>query len=218
MNRTEALNRTKDFWDSFYTKKRTQKITYPSPFALWTIDGYLGKDDIVLEIGCGDGRDSFVLVENVKRVVAIDGCKVAISNNKQRIEASSKNISFIAMDFANIDQLDIKYNICYSRFVLHAIPEPLEDRVLKHIYNALPKGGKMIHEFRTNHDKLMQKGELLSSNERLTDHYRRFIDTTSFRKKLFKLGFKELYFIESNGLALYKDENPVVARIVVEKL
>ena len=38
-------------------------------------------------------------------------------------------------------------------------------------------------EFRTTKDNLMRKGKKLSSNERYTDHYRRFIDVKKFEKK-----------------------------------
>jgi len=218
VNRTDALKQTKEFWNNFYTKHRQNN---PSPFALWSIDNYINKDDTVFEIGCGDGRDSFAFVANANSILAIDGCEVVVECNNKQLQKLSfgQNIVFKAIDFTYIDTLnnDFKFTVCYSRFVLHAIPETLEDILLEYIYKNLPKGGKMIHEFRTNHDELMQKGEQLSSNERLTDHYRRFIDTKLFRKKLSKLGFKELYFIESDGLAIYKNENPVVARVVVEK-
>lgn len=219
MNRTDALKQTKKFWNNFYAKNRQNK---PSPFAIWSIDNYIHKDDNIFEIGCGDGRDSFAFVANNNSILAIDGCEVAIEyNNKQLQKLSYKpNALFKAIDFTNLNTLNtnFKFTLCYSRFVLHAIPEDLEDILLEYIYKNLPRGGKMIHEFRTNHDKLMQQGEQLSQSERLTDHYRRFINTKLFREKLLKLGFKELFFLESNNLAPYKDENPVVARIVVEKV
>jgi hypothetical protein len=81
----------------------------------------------------------------------------------------------------------------------------------------LPTNALMVHEFRTNKDPLMMKGEVISANERMTDHYRRFIDTQVFRHKLTTLGWEEVYFEESHGLAVFGDEDPVVARCVFKK-
>jgi hypothetical protein len=51
----------------------------------------------------------------------------------------------------------------------------------------------------------------------MTDHYRRFIDSQTFRNKLLLLGWEIVYFEESNGLAVFGDEDPVVARCVFKK-
>lgn len=75
----------------------------------------------------------------------------------------------------------------------------------------------MLHEFRTTRDPLSRQGERLSATERWTDHYRRFIDTTAFRTKLKQLGLQEIAFHEGTGMATFGEEDPVVARIVVQK-
>ena len=219
MNKQKVLKQTKEFWAKFYSKKEITK-TEPSSFALWSMDRYIKKSDNIFEIGCGNGRDSFAFIENGNSIFAIDACKIAISDNNQYLKKLSKNnqATFKSIDFNDLYDLEYdfldKIDIFYSRFVLHAIPEELEDMLLTYMYQKLPKNGKIIHEFRTNHDQLMNYGEELSENERVTDHYRRFIDTKKFRNKLSKLGFKELYFIESNGLAIFGKDNPVVARVV----
>jgi len=219
LNQKKALEKTVSFWKNFY-KNSNPKDTNPTPFALWCLEHYITKDDSIFEIGCGDGRDSFAFINNKNQFFGIDGCNIAIEKNKLYL----KNLSFSqnyfeTVDFNKIESLNNieNFNIFYSRFVLHAIPEVLEDKILRFIHKNLPVGGKMLHEFRTNHDRLMQKGESLSENERLTDHYRRFINAQKMRKKLIKIGFNELYFIESDDLAIYGEENPVVARIVSEK-
>ena len=49
------------------------------------------------------------------------------------------------------------------------------------------------------------------------NHKRRFIETDIFRKQVMDLGFKELYFIEKNNLSIYKNDNPVLMRLILEK-
>ena len=54
-------------------------------------------------------------------------------------------------------------------------------------------------------------------NTFLTDHKRRFIDSNVFVRKMLSLGFVLLYFTEKNNLSIYKDDNPVLMRIVLRK-
>ncbi len=78
--------------------------------------------------------------------------------------------------------------------------------------------GLFLIEFRTIIDPLFKSGKKLSDFERFTDHYRRFIDGTKFLTQLINVGFHVKLFIEDKGLAKYYDEDPVVARCVLEKL
>lgn len=61
---------------------------------------------------------------------------------------------------------------------------------------------------------MYQKGKSLSDNENFTDHYRRYMDYKGFLKKLEDLGFKIIFSIEDKDLAIYKDDNPYVIRII----
>ncbi|MDY0185760.1 MAG: class I SAM-dependent methyltransferase [Desulfuromonadaceae bacterium] len=224
----DALEQTQDFWREFYARSFASGALRhtPSPFAQWCMQTQLLAKHTILELGCGNGRDSFAFVQHGHSVLAVDGCEVAITDNLAHYHAQDLNGSarFHTLDFAQLNDLPTligtslaQVDILYTRFVLHAIPEVLEDALLDFAARTLPKGGRMLHEFRTNRDPLLQKGEVLSANERLTDHYRRFLDADTFRQKLGALGWKELFFIESQGLAVFGNDNPVVARVVVEK-
>ena len=106
----------------------------------------------------------------------------------------------------------------YSRFVMHAMPEDAETRALNRSWHLLKSHGKLFLEFRTIHDPLMEKGDQLTETERMTDHYRRFIDFSVFCKKLTNLGFVIEYAIEKQGLATFGNDDPVVGRIVATKI
>jgi hypothetical protein len=63
----------------------------------------------------------------------------------------------------------------------------------------------------------MKKGEHISDTERKTDHYRRFVDFSTFCDKVTTLGFSLDYTIEKRGLARFGNDDPVVGRIVAVK-
>tara|TARA_B100001939_G_C16486912_1_gene423807 strand:- start:243 stop:470 length:228 start_codon:yes stop_codon:yes gene_type:complete len=73
-------------------------------------------------------------------------------------------------------------------------------------------------EFRSDKDPLMKLGKKISENERYTDHYRRFVNFDKFKNKLNKQGFKIIYQIEKRGLSKVKNDNPVLCRIIFQKI
>ena len=64
----------------------------------------------------------------------------------------------------------------------------------------------------------MKKGKKLSKYERLTDHYRRFIDPKKFQKKLQSLEFKILYKKLGINLSKSSNDNPHLCRIIFKKV
>ena len=209
------LRRT-EYWD-FYYKKRKAPIS-PSPFALFCHENFLDRHSHILEFGCGNGRDSFYF-SKTHRVTAIDESKVVIEASQLRADQEGiLNINFLQGQFgAVIDGLPKEVDAVYARFVIHAMPEEAETKALLESKRLLKNGGKLLLEFRTTQDSLMKQGEEISGTERVTDHYRRFINFTKFCSKLSELGFSIDYSIEKQGLATYGSDDPVVGRIVATK-
>lgn len=217
--------KTSQYWNAFYGKK--ELLHEPSPFAKWCLaEQWINQGSAVLELGCGNGRDAFCFIHHNIYTLAVDASAVAIEQNSAQAEKDNRKdwADFISIDFSDIEQLKstasealAKINTVYCRFVLHAVPKPLADKVLDFSFEVLPTGGKICLEFRTINDPLFQQGEAISETERITDHYRRFIDAEKFRTEMKNKGWKELYFLESDGLAIFKQENPVVARFVFAK-
>ena len=63
----------------------------------------------------------------------------------------------------------------------------------------------------------MKKGKKISKYERMTDHYRRFIDPNKFKKKLEKLGFKILYKKLGINMSKSPNDNPHLCRIIFSR-
>jgi bifunctional enzyme CysN/CysC len=208
-------NRTQ-YWDSYYQKRKAP--ISPSSFALFCSANFLDKHCHILEFGCGNGRDSFYFSKS-NRVTAIDESKVVVDTNRSRAEQEGVlNIDFLQGEFGTeIKGLPREVDAVYGRFVIHAMPEEAETRALLESWRLLKDGGKLFLEFRTTQDALMNKGEQLSGTERITDHYRRFVDFSKFCLKLSELGFVLEYSIEKQGLASFGSDDPVVGRVVAIK-
>ena len=204
-----------DHWKDYY--KSNIAPQNPSSFA-----EYVYKDmnnanlKSILEIGCGNGRDTFYFSNNNLAVTAIDYSKEAIESCKENDNLNK--ISFYSGKIDDISELSSsKYDCIYSRFVLHAMPLKEEKIVINKSFQMLNDGGKFYVECRSTGDPLFRKGEVISSNERSEGHYRRFIDFNELKSRLIDAGFEIEESLESNGLAIYKDDDPVVIRIIAKK-
>ena len=207
----------KSYWEKYYNRKKKIDIGFndPSGFGTFILD-YLGKSySRIIELGCGNGRDSIYFAENEKTVLAIDQCKNTISELKK----INKNLSADTADFTNMP-LDngFKPDAIYSRFTMHSIDEAGEDRTIDWASKLLKPGGLFLLEARTVLDPLCGIGENKGGNVWFTDHYRRFVVADEIAEKFVKKGFEVQYKIEQNNLSVYKDDNPVVLRLIVSKL
>lgn len=204
------------YWNSYYLRRKAP--IYPSSFALFCSANYLIKNCHILEFGCGNGRDSFYF-SKAHRVTAIDESVVVVEANRDRaLQEGVLSLDFFHGEFGTfIPGLPNEVDAVYGRFVMHAMSEEAETRVLRESWRLLRNGGKLFLEFRTTRDPLMTNGTQLSKNERVIDHYRRFIDFAEICKKLLSMAFNLEFAIERQGLATHGFDDPVVGRIVATK-
>ncbi len=204
----------KMYWDNYY--KNIKKDTRPSNFSQFFLKKFLNKNSILLDIGTGDGRDAFFFDKKIKFVYAIDNSSVAIkNNNKKKKKLNLRKIFFKKMSINNLKYFKTKkIKYVYARFFLHAINTKKENIFLKNLKSNFDLNVFVALEFRTVNDKLIRKGKKISKYERVTDHYRRFIDTKKFEKKLKDNNFKIVYKKEGINLSKTPKENPHLCRLV----
>ena len=109
------------------------------------------------------------------------------------------------------------FDIVYARFVLHALNEYEAQQAFKWIFEHLNNGGLFYSESRSINDKIFGKGEKIEKHIYKTDHRRRFLVKNDLLKELESFGFTINYVLEKQGLAVYKDSDPVVIRVVAQK-
>ena len=208
----------KEYWDEYYATH--SKPNDASTFAEFVLDR-LEEGKTLIELGCGNGRDSLFFSKNGLNVVAVDQVDSEIKFLNENY--ASENITFVAGDFTNLatSEEDLikntQFDYIYSRFTFHSINEAKEDRTLDWISNHLD-GGLFLLEARSLNDPMFKKGDALSDTENFTTHYRRYMDLDKITQNLESRNFEIIYKIEDNDLAVYKDDNPYVIRIIARKL
>ena len=208
------------YWRKFY--KHTPPPP-PSSFARLVASKAGSKPLVVAELGCGNGRDSIYFASLGHRVVAGDRAQSGLKQGEAARDAAMlPDLSFVRVDAASPISLSRFVKLAksaartterdvllYMRFFLHSVPEPTEDNIL-HAVRALPPGSYVAMEFRTVQDADTPKA--------FGQHYRRFIDADELARKMSeKYGIDVLHLEQGRGLAVYKDEDPHVARIVARR-
>ena len=202
------------YWDEYYQKDNAP--SFPSPFAEYVASKLSTKQNI-LEIGCGNGRDSKYFSSKGHHVTGLDRSAEAIELCKN-LYSSDEPIEFFYGTITDIAKTNKKkFDLIYSRFVIHTMSLDEEIKTLKISYNLLKKKGHFFIECRSVNDPLSQKGEILSRTERVEGHYRRFIILDEFIQRLVQIGFVVVEATENIGLAKFGEEDPMVIRVKVIK-
>ena len=212
----------KIYWNNYYQEHGKDKgISQQSSFAQFSLDNFFNDKKLnIIELGSGNCRDAIFLARHGHYVTAIDQSTAAIDIEKESLHAgvvqnlNLKVLDFIREDYTQYEEIDV----FYSRFTMHSITKEDEALLLPNVYSTLTGGGLFCIEARTVKDPLFGVGKPCGENTFITDnHKRRFIDSKVFREQASVLGFKELYFFEENNLSIYKNDNPVLMRIILQK-
>lgn len=211
---SKKFNRDTDYWNQYYSSGND--IVNPSLFAR-KISKVIRKPCDMLELGCGNGRDSLYFNNLGVNVVAIDASDIII--NKLITNYNRDGLCFICDDFVCSSAIFARqYDYCYSRFSLHAINEEQEKTVIKNVYNGLKKNGQFFIEVRSINDNLFGNGTQVERNSYVFNgHYRRFIVKSELEQNLINTGFYITYSEEQRGFAPFNGDNPPIIRIVASK-
>lgn len=212
-------NEDESYWNAYYQNqfaKNGGEIEAPSLFARAMLEHYIEKGNFLVELGCGNGRDSLYFAENGVNVTGIDVSDVAIRELQQR---NTNHCIFICDDFVNAEAIyQIQYDYCYSRFTLHAINEEQETQILNKAYRMLKSNGYLFIEARSIRDEKFGKGQEVEKNAYIHDeHYRRFIDPVELKDKLENQGFTIVEMEESDKFAPSNTEKTVCVRVIAQK-
>lgn len=205
------------YWNNYYNSNVASESE--TLFAREVIK-YIKPGLNLLDVGCGNGRDSlFFIKKGGVNVTGVDLSNAAIEE-LQRKAVDYPNSAFICDDFSlsNVIYKE-QFDYIYSRFSLHAINKFQEKYFLKKTYESLKENGLLFIEARSINDNLCGLGEKVGVNEYIyNDHYRRFIEKEELVHQLIDLGYRIIYSVEGIDMAPFGNENPSVVRVVAEKI
>lgn len=226
MSRTDAAEsaflteeqRTKVYWANFYAENG---YTAGSSF-FELVQSREDTPQRLVDLGCGEGRDTRAFASAGRTTLGLDQSPVGVAHAAaQAAEAGlAERAGFEVCDVADAEQLRSAVTafigdseepvMFYLRFFLHAIHEDAQAVLLDTLSEVARPGDMFAAEFRTDKDAETAK---VHSN-----HYRRFQNAEEFRASLEDTyGFTVVYDLESDGLSPYKEEDPVLYRVIARR-
>lgn len=203
-----------EYWNEFYGCNDEFVPEIPSQFAAFSALE-IDRADTIIDIGCGNGRDSLFFAAMGWDVLGLDFSNSAISYCKE--QGKRRGLSRARFEHFKIEE-NADLNDCiiwkdkpisvYSRFFLHAIDDSQQDSFFKTI-TSITNLRKVALEFRTHKD---------AANKKVTkNHYRRFIDPIEVILEAKKYGLQNNYMSQGFGFAKFRDDDAHVARIILTK-
>lgn len=199
------------YWNDYYSTPGTRLVlSHPSQFAVF-FAGEIGDSKNVVDLGCGNGRDSLFFASRGLNVLGLDSSATAIEECSA--QAKNQGLSNANFGVANlgkpgvIEALDLPMNpLFYARFFMHALDQGQQEAVLAGVRERIGTGTFGL-EFRTSRDRVQPK---------VTEtHYRRFIDPMEFAANAISFGFRVDYFVQGFGYAKFGSDDAHVARFVM---
>jgi SAM-dependent methyltransferase len=169
-------------WENYYTHRCWAA---PSSFCSAILSSF-DIPDTVVDLGCGDGRDSYAFAAAGKTVVGLDRSPRAVAIATARSAGLARVPRFQVCDLADAEVLREQLAgahidgpiAVYLRFVLHATEPETEARIFDALRDGLRPGDYVAVEFRTKNDRR----DAVS-----TGRLNRLIDSTEFGTRLREL-------------------------------
>jgi len=202
-----------DYWNGFYETRASAAVPdQPSAFASWVAER-LEPGQPIIEFGFGNARDTFWFARQGRTLKGFDFAASAVESALAR-DFEGERPTFAQHDLYDDDDCvrlslelaDLEAPAVYGRFLLHS----LEERGRNNLYDlaavACAGGGTIYLEFRTGHD---EGAKHLFGD----DHFRVYLDPDEVLGELKSRGASIKDCLTGHGMAVYKTEDPHVARI-----
>ena len=200
-----------NYWNFFYKNKNiNNKLNFPSQFSIFTLSKDVEKN-ILIELGCGNGRDACYMAKYYNKIIAIDSSKIAIKDNIKEFK-NIKNLVFLRENLTRKITLEIpnkEKKTVYARFFFHTLKNKEILAIVNKLSSLLNKNEKVFLEYRTHLDKKTKKI--------FKKHFRNYIDPKKMVKIFKKENFINIYSNSSYGYALFGNEDPHIARQIFIK-
>ena len=123
----------------------------------------------ILEVGCGDGRDTIYFAKKGYVVTAVDVSVIALNILKNKIAIEKINkieipITVTNQDIRSLSFAENSFDIIYTHLSLHYFIDKETKNIFKGLYDLLKKGGYIFVKCKSLKDPHFGKGKEIEKN------------------------------------------------------
>src|SRR3989338_5723041 len=145
-----------------YWQKRTERKEKrdPTEFAKQCAEFLKDKSSkTLLDLGCGDGRDSIFFAKSGYEVTAVDVSPAALQILQKKMqEEKITNIKIIEQNIPNLQFLESSFDIIYAHLSLHYFLDEQTEQIFKMLHKMLKRGGFLFIKCKSTEDGEYGKG------------------------------------------------------------
>ena len=136
----------------------------------------------LLDLGCGNGRDSMYFSKKGLEVTAIDISESGI----KALKARSQNTRCVQKDIRKINFPKNSFDVIYANLSLHYFDNKTLDEIFDNLYKILRKEGLIFVKCKSVKDSHFGKGKKIEENVYKEGHVRHFFTKEYMIEKLKK--------------------------------
>ena len=194
---------------SEFTAKNYDKVMNVASFGMYKgfikkaiADLNIQKNDKILDLGCGTGRNILLMNKYVSENAELVGMDISEDMERQFNENSKDypNINFINKRIDQLFEPEQEFDKVFISFVIHGFPHEIRKTVIQNAYNSLKKGGTFhILDFAEfdmakmpfHHRFIFKKIECKYAFDYIERDWESILSQYGFKKPLEKFYFKK---------------------------
>jgi ubiquinone/menaquinone biosynthesis C-methylase UbiE len=142
----------------------------------------------LLDVGCGNGRDSLYFARKGLKVTAVDFSKNGLKLLKRIIDRDKiKNITPICRETTKLNFKDNSFDVIYAHLSLHYFYDKTTTKIFDKLYKMLKKNGLIFIKCKSTDDAFYGEGKKVEENIFIKkNQIRHFFDKDYMKEKLEK--------------------------------
>ena len=140
--------------------------------------------ETLLDLGCGNGRDSLFFASEGLNVTSVDFSESGIKKLNELSKEKGLKINTIQTDIRKINFPDDSFDVIYAHLILHYFNDEVTTKIFEKLFRILKKDGLIFIKCKSVEDALYGKGEKVGKDMYKKGHLRHFFSEEYMKEKL----------------------------------
>lgn len=171
-----------EYWKTKWDKREIEEA---NDFARRSFSQIKDKNfKTLLDLGCGDGRDSLFFASEGLNVTSVDFSENEIKKLNELSKEKGLNINAIQTDIRKINFPENSFDVIYAHLSLHYFEDEITTQIFEKLFRILKKDGLIFIKCKSVEDASYGQGEKVGEDMYKKGHLRHFFSEEYMRKKL----------------------------------